>query len=95
LNPRCGYGQHRFQLIEALLGRIACLEPRRSLQLGDERMKGAVDVVRRTLITQARVPRAGDALGESRREAGLADPRLARDQHDLPFALPGAALAFQ
>ena len=38
---------------------------------------------------------AGDALGESRRKAGLADPRLARDQHNLPFALPGEALAFQ
>src|SRR5260370_41233105 len=38
---------------------------------------------------------AGDALGESRRKAGLADPRLARDQHDLPFALPGEALASQ
>ena len=47
------------------------------------------------MITQARVRLAGDALGESRRKAGLADPRLARDQHNLPFALPGEALAFQ
>src|SRR5262249_52737575 len=31
----------------------------------------------------------------SRRKAGLADPRLARDQHNLPFAPPGEALAFQ
>src|SRR6266567_3338867 len=38
---------------------------------------------------------AGDALGESRRKTGLADPRLARDQHDLPFALPSEALALQ
>ena len=32
---------------------------------------------------------------DSRRKAGLADPRLAQDQDDLPFALPGAALASQ
>ena len=31
----------------------------------------------------------------SRHKAGLADPRLARDQDDLPFTLPGEALAFQ
>src|SRR5262249_23908877 len=43
----------------------------------------------------ARMRLAGDALGESCRKAGLADPRLARDQHDLPFAPPGEALAFQ
>jgi hypothetical protein len=38
---------------------------------------------------------AGNTLGESCRKAGLADPRLARDQHNLPFALPGETLAFQ
>src|SRR6516165_4002850 len=38
---------------------------------------------------------ASDALGESRREAGLADPWFARDQHNLPFAFPGEALALQ
>jgi hypothetical protein len=46
------------------------------------------------LIAQARMWLAGDVFGESRRKAGLADPRLARDQHNLPFALPGEALAF-
>src|SRR6516162_5215429 len=38
---------------------------------------------------------AGNALGESHRKAGFADSRLARDQHDLPLALPGEALALQ
>jgi len=46
-------------------------------------------------MTQARVQRAGDALGESCRKAGLADSRLARDEHNLSFALPGEALEFQ
>ena len=95
LNSRCGYGEKRFQLVEALLGRIVCLEPRRSLQLRDERIKRAVGVVRRTLVTQDGVRLVGDALFESRRKAGLADPRLARDQHDLAFTFPGEALAFQ
>src|SRR5262249_44714136 len=71
------------------------LEPGGSLQLGDEWTKRTVGVVGRALVTQARVRLARDALGESRREAGLADPRLARDQYDLPFALPGQPLAFQ
>src|SRR6266481_1481876 len=95
LNLRCAHGEDRFQLIEPLRGRIVCLEPRRSLQLGDERTKRTVGVVVRALVTQARVRLAGDALGERRRKAGLADSRLARDQHDLPFALPGEALAFR
>src|SRR5262249_56199712 len=88
-------GGERLDFVELLLGRIVGLKPRRSLQSGDERMKRAVGVVRRALVTQARVRRAGDALGNSRRKPGLADPRLARDQHDLPLALPGEALAFQ
>src|SRR5262249_47918531 len=57
--------------------------------------KRAVGVVGRALVTQSRVRLTGDAVGESGRKAGLADPRLARDQHDLPFALPGEALPFQ
>src|SRR2546430_12454362 len=56
-------------------------------------MKRAVGVVGRALITQARVRLAGNALGESCRQARFADPRLARDQHDLPLTFPGKALA--
>src|SRR6266478_7870644 len=66
LNLRSAHGEDRFQLVEALLGRIVYLEPRRSLQLGDERTKRAVGVVGRALVTQARVRLAGDALRESR-----------------------------
>src|SRR5215471_5632231 len=95
LDLRCAHGEDHFQLVKALLGRIVCLERRCSLQLGDERTKRAVGMVGRALVTQARVRLAGDALGESCRKAGLADPRLARNQHDLPFALPGQPLALQ
>src|SRR5262249_38888430 len=52
-------------------------------------------MVGRALVAQARVRLAGDALGESCRKAGLTDPRLSRDQYNLPFALPREALAFQ
>src|SRR5262249_61941980 len=37
----------------------------------------------------------GTRPARARPRGGLADPRLAGDQHDLPFALPGEALAFQ
>src|SRR5262245_18729966 len=94
-DPRCAHGEERFELVELLLGRIVGLEPGRSLQLGDERTKRAVGVVGRAWVTQARGRLARAALGESRREAALADPRLARDQDGLPFALPGEALPFQ
>ena len=70
LNPRCVHSEDRFQLVEALLGRIVCLEPRRSLQLGDEWTKRAAGVVGRALVTQARVWLAGDALGQSSHKAG-------------------------
>src|SRR5215831_1838509 len=52
-------------------------------------------MVGRALVAQAGVRFTGDALGESCCKPGLADPRLARDQYNLPFALPSAALALQ
>src|SRR5690242_21230846 len=58
-------------------------------------MKRAVTVVGRTLVPHARVLLPGDAFGERRRKARLADTRLPRDQHDLPLPLPGEALACQ
>src|SRR5262249_10770700 len=52
-------------------------------------------MVGRALVAQARVRLAADALSESCRKAGLTDPRLSRDQYNLPFALPREASAFQ
>jgi hypothetical protein len=37
----------------------------------------------------------GDVLAERSRNARLADTWLARDQHDLAFALPGQILAIE
>src|SRR5262245_64466843 len=58
-------------------------------------MERAVNVVGRALVAQPRVRLTGDALSDSRRQSGFADPRFARDEHGLAFALPGEALAFQ
>src|SRR5262245_8722305 len=63
LHPRCAHSEDRFQLVEALLGRVVCPESRRSFQLGDERTKRAAGVVGRALVTQARVRLADDAFG--------------------------------
>src|SRR5262249_60753070 len=71
------------------------LDPLRTRELRDDRPKRVVGVVGPALVAQARMRLAGDALGESRRKAGLANPRLTRDQHNLPLALPGNAFAFQ
>ena len=79
LNARSGYRQKRFQLVETLLGRIVCLKPGRSLQLGDKRIKRAVAVVRRTLVPQVCVRLVGDGFLKCCRKARLANPRLARD----------------
>jgi hypothetical protein len=73
---RPGLAEKRLQSVEALLGRIVRLEPRRPLQLDDERIKRAVGVVRRTLVTQDRVRFVGDALLERRRKTGFANPRF-------------------
>src|SRR5262249_24701460 len=95
LSPRCIHGEDRFEFVELLLGRIAGLKPCRPLELSNERMQRAVGEVGRALITHARVRLAGNFWGESRREAGFADAGLARDQLDLPLALPREPLAFQ
>jgi hypothetical protein len=95
LHPRRVDGEERFHLVQALLGRVVCPEPRRPLQLVDDGTKRAVGVIGRALVAPARVRLGGDALGQRRREAGFADARFARDQHDLPFTLPGEALPLQ
>ena len=74
LNSRCGYCDKRLQLVEALFGRIVCLEPRRSLQLSNERIKRAVSVVRRTLVAQHRVWLAPCALRVPPRDGTCRSP---------------------
>src|SRR5215469_16357943 len=84
--------EDRVELFELLFRRILKLESCRALELLDERIERAIRMVRRALITQQRVRLGRNVLGEGCRKARLADPRLACDQHDLSFALPGEAL---
>ena len=61
----------------------------------DDRIEGVVDVVRRALIAHPHMRLAADPLAERRQNARLADARLAREQHDLAFALARVAPAVQ
>src|SRR3954454_8132949 len=83
MNPRCAHREERVQLVEALLRGIVCLEPRGSLQLGDERTKRAVGVGGRALVTRARVRLAGRAAA-----SGVLPPLRAATRRDLP--IPGS-----
>src|SRR5690349_17582543 len=79
-NSRCAYGEQRLNLSEPLLGRVVCLKTSCPLQLFNEGTKCAVGVIRRALIAQTPMRIAGNSLPDGRRKAGLADPRLAREQ---------------
>ena len=57
-----------------------------AFHLTDDRIKGAVGVLRRAEIAQARVRFAGEAFHERRSKPRLADTCLAGKQHHLTFA---------
>jgi hypothetical protein len=83
------------ELVELRLGRLLRRNARGALKLLDERIERAVAMVRRALIAQPRVRRLRDLFGEPRSKPRLAYTGVARDQHDLARAAPGAALARQ
>src|SRR5215471_11334853 len=74
------------QLVELLLGHVVAREAAGTFGLGDERVERAVLMVGRAEIAQPRVRLALDALRQHRSDARLADPRLARKQHDAALA---------
>jgi hypothetical protein len=90
--PRVGHGagEERLQVIEASLGRVVALEAGGPLELPDHRPKGAVAVVGGGLVAQGGTPVAAGGLAQRLDQARLADPGLAREEHDL--ALPGPGL---
>src|SRR5882724_1958825 len=69
--------KERRQLVEFCLGPVVARETGDALQLGYDRIKRAVLVVRRAEIAQARMGLGSDLLGERRGEPRLADARLA------------------
>ena len=70
-------------------GGIVARETRRALQLLDQRMQRAGRVVRRALVEQAYVGLALEPRAHFAHQTRLADPRLARQQDDMPLAVFG------
>ena len=83
----------RVEPVELGLWIVLASKAGRALQLRNDRVKGAVRVLRRAEISQPLVRLARQPLQKFRREARLADASFAREQHDLSFARlrPGPA----
>src|SRR5262249_50274442 len=77
----------RFELVELLLRRDVAGEPQGALEIVDDRVEGAVDVVGRAMEAQAcRVPRL-EAPAQLAQNPALADAGLAGQQLHLAFAV--------
>src|SRR5262249_49051433 len=79
--------QQSFQLIELHQWGIVYRETRGMLELANDRMERAIDVIRRALIAQRDMRFIGDELAEGLDNARLADPRLSQKHKDLSFTL--------
>jgi hypothetical protein len=82
-------GEHRLQLVEARVGGVLAPEPGCPFEVGDRRVERMVLVVRRAEHAEAGVRLGAQPLEQGLGEARLADPRLARDQHDAALAALG------
>ena len=77
----------RFELVELLLRRVVAREAQGPLEVVDDRVERAVDIIGRGMQAQAgRVLRL-DPAAQFAEDAALADARLARQQHHLAFAV--------
>ena len=72
-----GLGQEGFQLVKFYFRRIRALEARRTLELADDRVKGAVGVMRRALVSDRNVRVLGNAVLYHIADTRLADARFA------------------
>ncbi len=77
----------RFELVELLLGRVVTREPQGALEIVDDRVERAVDVVRRAMEAQACRALFFQMPAQLAQDAALADARLAGQQHHLAFAV--------
>ena len=84
-----------FQLTELCLGRVVHRETGSPLDMLDERMEGAVHVVRGALILQQCVRLRFDAFSQSVCESALADTRFPRQEHDLTLGVLGPLPAIE
>jgi len=67
----------RASSMSSLVDRILAREPGGAFELGDERVEGAVLVMRRTEIAQPRMRLAGEPVVQDAHQTRLADARLA------------------
>src|SRR5262245_16848594 len=68
-------------------GEFVCRESCGMLELADDRMERAIDVIRGALVAQRDMRFIGDKLAEGLDNARLADARLAQKHKDLSFTL--------
>ena len=98
LRSRRGSLVGREEEIELLLARLSIIVTRKArgvLQMTDERVEGAVLVMRRAKIAQAPVWLLRDAFFHCFGQPRFANPRISRDQHDPPVAGFGLVPATQ
>ena len=70
-------------------GRHVAVPVQQPLQMVDDRIQGAVGMVRGTVQRQARCPLRHHALGQHPHQTRFANPRLAAEQHHLAPAVAG------
>src|SRR5262245_26817557 len=79
--------QQSLQLVELHQWGVVCRETRGLLELANDRMERAIDVIRGALIAQRDMRSIGNELAEGLDDARLADPRLSQKHKDLSFTL--------
>jgi hypothetical protein len=70
--------QQRIELVELGLRGVFMVEASGALQLADDRIEGAVGMLRRAEVSQPRLRPGRDAFEELGRQARFTDARLAR-----------------
>jgi hypothetical protein len=70
---RIGLAEQGRELLELRVRAVTRIQPSRSLELRDDRVERAVDVIRGTEIAQPRMWLGGQPLVQRRKQPGLAD----------------------
>ena len=86
LRRRKALRQQCIELVELCLRGVVVREPSSPLHLADDRIEGAVGVLRRAEVAQARVWLVSEAFQQRSRQSRLADARFTGEQHHLAFA---------
>ena len=78
--------QHVTKFVQLRLCRVVVCEPSGALHLAYYRVKGAIRVLGRAEVAQARVWLASKAVHERSGQSRFANTGFTREQHNLPFA---------